>query len=208
MSVKEKYPDTSTNRTQRIAIWVIAIVMTGGTLISFLIFAIASMNPSVNSDQILYDKALEKYQKEQEQQAAEAAGFQPFLDGYTVEPFDPSTVTALASVTLEDGYGVEVAETDTITANYTGWSADGTIFDTTKRSADAELTPIAFPLSQVIEGWTLGLTGKKVGGTYELSIPAEMAYGPGSGNSEYGQPLGPLKFIVRIESIDSEEEGV
>jgi FKBP-type peptidyl-prolyl cis-trans isomerase FkpA len=205
MSTGEKYPDTSTSRPQRIAIWVIAIVMVGGTLVSFLIYAIASMNPSVNSDQIIYDKAVEKYQQEQADQAAQKAGYQVFLDGHEAAPFDPAGVGELSVVTIREGDGAEALETDTITANYTGWSADGVIFDTTKRSVDADLLPVAFPLNQVITGWTAGLTGKKAGGIYELTIPADMAYGEGSGENSYGQPLGPLKFIVEIVSIDTTE---
>jgi FKBP-type peptidyl-prolyl cis-trans isomerase len=201
--VNKKYPDISTSRSQRIAIWVIAIVMVGGTLVSFLIFAIASMNPSVNSDQILYEKALEKYQKEQAEQQAQALEFVAFLDDYEVASFDPASVTELKVKTIKEGDGETVAATDTITANYTGWTFDGAIFDTTKKTAASESTPIQFPLTSVITGWTEGLTGAKVGGIYELTIPADKAYGGEAGESSTS---GPLKFIVEVVSIDVEEE--
>jgi FKBP-type peptidyl-prolyl cis-trans isomerase len=200
-TVNEKHPDISTSRPQRIAIWIIAIVMVGGTLISFLIFAIASMNPSVNSDQILYEKALEKYNKEQEQQNAEAALYQPFLEGYEIAAFDPSSVTKLETKTITAGSGPKVQATDTITAEYTGWSSTGAIFDTTKRSPESASTPIQFPLDGVITGWSEGLTGAQAGGVYELTIPSEMAYGGEAGESATS---GPLKFIVRVVSIDTE----
>jgi len=200
---KEKYPDLSTSRRQRIAIWVIAIVMVGGTLVSFLIFAIASMDPSVNSDQILYEKALEKAQKDAEEAAKLMAEYQVFFDGVENAPFDAAGVTELVVETLRAGDGEVVAETDTITANYTGWDANGVIFDTTKRSPEAELTPISFGLQQVIAGWTQGLAGQKVGGVYLLTIPAEMAYG--SVNDGSGRPVGPLKFVVEIISKVEEE---
>lgn len=199
---KEKYPDASTSRGQRMAIWIIAIVMVGGTLISFLIFVISSMNPSVNSDQILYEKALEKAQQEAEEEAMSQALYQVFYDGVTAEPFDSGSVTELSTETLREGDGAEVASTDTIKANYSGWDASGKIFDTTKRSPDAELTPISFGLQQVIKGWTQGLTGKKVGGVYLLTIPTDMAYGDIDNGT--GAPVGPLKFVVEILSIEEE----
>jgi len=199
---KEKYPDLSTSRRQRIAIWVIAIVMVGGTLVSFLIFAIASMDPSVNSDQILYEKALEKAQKEAEEAAKAAAEYQVFFDGVENTMFLQEDVTELTVEVLREGNGEVVSATDTIKANYTGWDWTGTIFDTTKRSPDAELTPISFSLQQVITGWTQGLTGQKVGGVYLLTIPADMAYGSVDDGS--GRPVGPLKFVVEIIEIVSE----
>ncbi|MDR3125530.1 MAG: FKBP-type peptidyl-prolyl cis-trans isomerase, partial [Candidatus Nomurabacteria bacterium] len=65
--------------------------------------------------------------------------------------------------------------------------------------------PIQFPLSGVITGWSEGLTGAQVGGVYELTIPADKAYGGEAGESATS---GPLKFIVEIVSIDDivEEE--
>lgn len=200
--VKEKYPDTSTSRGQRMAIWIIAIVMVGGTLVSFLIYVIASMNPSVNSDQIIYEQALEKAQKEAEEAAALQAGYQVFYDGVEASAFDSDAVTDLTVETLREGDGDIVVETDTISANYSGWDSSGTIFDTTKRSADEETSPISFSLQQVITGWTQGLTGKQVGGVYLLTIPADMAYG--SVDDGTGRPIGPLKFVVEIVSIVEE----
>lgn len=198
--MKEKYPDTSTNRGQRIAIWVIAIVMVGGTLVSFLIFVISSMNPDVSSDQILYNKAVEKMQQEEaNQDTPDTSAYIAFLDGYEIKPFDPKSVTKLGRSTLKEGSGPEVKSSDTITANYTGWSYDGAIFDTTKKSAGSVSEPIQFPLSNVIDGWSQGLVGAKAGGVYELTIPSEMAYGGNAGDSATS---GPLKFIVEVVSID------
>lgn len=197
-SVKEKYPDASTSRGQRIAIWVIAIVMIGGTLISFLIYIIAVMNPSVNSDQIMYEKALEKAQQEMLEEEMAKSQYQVFYDGVLPEPFDGAAVTELSVEVLREGDGAVVADTDTISANYSGWDSNGAIFDTTKTSPDVETTPRSFNLQQVIKGWTQGLAGQKVGGVYLLTIPAEMAYG--STDSGTGRPVGPLKFVVEIVS--------
>ena len=120
---------------------------------------------------------------------------QVFTDLAKPEKFDAASVTELKVEELKAGTGDTIAETDTISANYSGWNAAGTIFDTTKKSADATPTPIEFPLSGVIPGWTKGLAGKKVGGIYKLMIPADMAYGDRAPSKDTS---GPLAFVVEI----------
>src|SRR5574339_130967 len=121
--------------------------------------------------------------------------FQVFTDLIKAEKFDAASVTDLKVEELKAGTGDTSAETDTISANYTGGNAAGMIFDTTKKSADATPTPIEFPLSGVIPGWTKGLAGKKVGGIYKLTIPADMAYG---NQAPTADSSGPLEFVVEI----------
>lgn len=124
-------------------------------------------------------------------------GMQVFTKLAKAKKFDAAKVKELKVEELKAGDGDVVAETDTIKANYTGWNAEGVIFDSTKKSADAPLTPIEFPLTGVIPGWTKGLAGKKVGGIYKLTIPADMAYGSQAPSAETS---GPLEFVVEILS--------
>lgn len=80
------------------------------------------------------------------------------------------------------GVGDEVTEGATVTAHYVGVSAStGAQFDASwDRGA-----PISFPLDGVIQGWSEGLLGMRVGGRRTLVIPGAMAYGanppPGAG---------------------------
>lgn len=98
------------------------------------------------------------------------------------------------------GSGAEVQAGDTITAQYTGIVASsGQEFDSSwSRGAAA-----TFPLDGVIQGWSEGLVGMKVGGRRTLVIPAELGYGdappPGSGIA----PGDTLVFTVDLVSIDS-----
>ncbi|MGO2925638.1 FKBP-type peptidyl-prolyl cis-trans isomerase [Lactococcus laudensis] len=124
-------------------------------------------------------------------------GMQVFTKLAKAKKFDAAKVKELKVEELKAGDGDVVAETDTIKANYTGWNAEGVIFDSTKKSADAPLEPIEFPLTGVIPGWTKGLAGKKVGGIYKLTIPADMAYGSQAPSAETS---GPLEFVVEILS--------
>ena len=66
----------------------------------------------------------------------------------------------LQTEVLSEGDGEEVADTDTVVANYVGvrWE-DGEVFD----SSYDKNAPASFPLDNVIEGWKEGLKGQKVG---------------------------------------------
>ena len=95
---------------------------------------------------------------------------------------------------LIQGEGREVAAEDAVTVHYTGvtWSEGATFDSSWERGA-----PTTFPLSGVIEGWSKGLEGQKVGSRVLISIPSEQAYG------EQGSPpdIGPnedLLFVVDI----------
>ena len=123
------------------------------------------------------------------------------MDGYTdyVKAFTASDITALKVETLKEGDGATVGEGATISANYTGWLLDGTIFDSTK-SEGSDATAASFSLSQVITGWSKGLVGTRAGGIYLLSIPSADAYSEnGSGTTIPANT--PLKFIVQVVSV-------
>jgi FKBP-type peptidyl-prolyl cis-trans isomerase FkpA len=121
--------------------------------------------------------------------------YQVFTKLVKAKKFDAEKVTELKVEELKAGTGAVVAESDIIEANYTGWNAKGIIFDTTKRTADSAATPIEFPLSDVIPGWTKGLAGKKVGGIYKLTIPVDLAYGETPPTKD---SAGPLQFVIEI----------
>ncbi|NVM98021.1 FKBP-type peptidyl-prolyl cis-trans isomerase [Arthrobacter sp. SDTb3-6] len=100
----------------------------------------------------------------------------------------------LAVQVLTEGKGDVIKGTDTISAWYTGWSwSDAKKFD----SAYDRGAAASFSLAQVIPGWTMGLTGQRVGSTVLLTIPASLAYGD---SPQAGQPGGPLVFVVKIDS--------
>ncbi|WP_394937688.1 FKBP-type peptidyl-prolyl cis-trans isomerase [Psychromicrobium sp. YIM B11713] len=96
---------------------------------------------------------------------------------------------------LKEGTGDTLEATDSINANYTGWTwSDSKQFD----SSYSKGSPIKFGLNQVIAGWTQGLTGQKVGSTVLLVIPTPLAYPSATEGS--GSPVGPLVFVVDIVS--------
>jgi hypothetical protein len=72
------------------------------------------------------------------------------------------------------GTGATADSMSTVVVHYTGYLANGDIFDSSK-----EREPIRFTLGigQVITGWDRGIKGMKVGGKRQLVIPPLMAYG-------------------------------
>ncbi len=105
-----------------------------------------------------------------------------------------ANITQLKTIDLKAGSGAVVKPGDTVTAEYTGAvAATGNIF----QSSTAQ-----FNLNQVIPGWSQGIPGMKVGGTRQLLIPSNLAYGvnppPGSGIPANAG----LVFNVTITKID------
>jgi len=87
-----------------------------------------------------------------------------------------TTTTTADGIKITDnvvGTGAVVKAGDTVTVDYTGTLADGTVFDASSKHGG----PATFPLSNVIQGWQEGIPGMKVGGTRTLVIPPALAYG-------------------------------
>ncbi len=186
----------STSRSQRIGIWVIAVVMVVGTIGSFFVVILANNNQAKDSEaqQKMYTEYMEQQKKAQ---AERQATLEP-LEGYAAEAFDPASVTELKAEVLVEGEGAELTKESGASINYFGWTPDGKIFDSTRvkgvTTPNEEIT-----MNGVIEGWTEGLVGKKAGSTVKLTIPAEKAYG--SVDNGDGRPVGPLMFIVEIKAV-------
>lgn len=189
---------SSTSQAQRIAIWTIIIALAIGSIGAY--FVIILQNDNAKTDQASQQemqKQLEEQQKKQQEEQAKMT--KDPLDGYAAEPFDKAGVTTLVVQELKPGTGKVATEKSTVEANYFGWTADGKIFDSSKRNGTTK--PVSFPLNQVIPGWTEGLKGVKEGSVTKLTIPGDKAYGasgaPGAGIG----PNEPLVFIVELKKV-------
>lgn len=105
------------------------------------------------------------------------------------------TNSGLASIVLTAGGGGDrPAAADTVTVHYTGWTADGNMFDSSVERG----SPAEFPLGQVIPGWTEGVQLMEVGEKRRFWIPAALGYGENPGG---GRPGGQLTFDVELIAI-------
>ena len=59
-----------------------------------------------------------------------------------------------------------------VTVHYTGWTINGKKFDSSRAGV-----PVAFRLSELIEGWIIAIQQMCVGEKWEIYIPAELGYG-------------------------------
>jgi FKBP-type peptidyl-prolyl cis-trans isomerase len=82
------------------------------------------------------------------------------------------TASGLYYQDLVLGAGDEATAGATVTVHYTGWLHDGTMFDSSVGG-----DPATFSLNGVIQGWSEGVPGMKVGGKRKLVIPPELGYG-------------------------------
>ena len=192
-------------RWQRVVIWIIAIALIVGTIAGLIFMIWATQDSDIDPNTIAQQNYLEQAQQEQEEyekQMAERREKLRSLDGYEdkVTSFDADSVTDLTVETLKEGNGATISADDTLKVNYTGWTPDGKIFDSTKSEGeDAEAAELS--LSGLIDGWSNGLTGKRVGGVYLLTIPADQAYGESGSNDGSIPANSPIKFIVDVVDI-------
>jgi len=123
------------------------------------------------------------------------------LEGTKMQNFTPvDHIDSLQTIDTTPGTGQEVKAGDTVTVDYTGAvAATGVVFQSSLDTGQ----PVSFGLNGVIEGWTKGIPGMKVGGTRRLLIPAAQAYGanPPAGS---GIPANAdLVFDVTLHKIGS-----
>jgi peptidylprolyl isomerase len=104
-----------------------------------------------------------------------------------------TTASGLATKVLKPGTGtVHPGPMDKVKVDYTGWTTDGKMFD----SSVAKGKPAVLPLDRVIAGWGEGLQLMVKGETRRLWIPEKLAYA-----GRPGKPAGMLVFDVTLLDI-------
>jgi peptidylprolyl isomerase len=109
-----------------------------------------------------------------------------------------TTGTGLKYYDFEAGEGPAAQAGQQVDVHYTGWLEDGTMFDSSLERGQ----PFSLKLGagQVIPGWDEGLVGMQVGGSRQLVIPPELAYGE-RGAGGVIPPNATLIFEVELVAI-------
>ena len=195
----------ATSTAQRVGIWTIAVTLTVGTVLGFVVMIISSKNDTESQ------AALSKYQQQYSTFQTKVADAQTSIDKDTdklskqyystlneqksrVKTFNASDVKELKTTVIKGGTGEAITDDSAYAAYYIGFTPDGKIFDSSIDGKKLK-APFVVQPSGVIQGWTQGLRDKKIGGIYELTIPSALAYGE-TGSGENIKPNTPLKFIV------------
>ena len=108
-----------------------------------------------------------------------------------------TTASGLKYVDLAVGTGPAVNKGDHLAVNYVGKLIDGSKFDSSYDRGQP--FPLVLGVSQVIQGWTEGLSTMKVGGKRKLIIPPQLGYGL-AGYPDVIPPNATLIFEVEIVS--------
>jgi FKBP-type peptidyl-prolyl cis-trans isomerase FklB len=97
---------------------------------------------------------------------------------------------------VKAGTGPKPTAADTVVCNYKGTLIDGKEFDSSYKRGQ----PATFPVGGVIKGWTEALQLMPVGSTWQLFIPADLAYGDRQAGPDI-TPGSTLVFEVELMSI-------
>lgn len=126
---------------------------------------------------------------------------QAFLQENKGKPGVVTLADGLQYKIITAGKGKKPSATDTVTVEYSGRLLDGTEFDSTEKTGH----PATFTLNQVIPGWTEALQLMPEGSTWELYIPASLAYGP-KAVGDVIAPNSTLIFTVTLKSIEKSDK--
>jgi len=122
---------------------------------------------------------------------AQLSGDLPAPPDLTAPPADAvKTASGLTSKVLTAGRSTEQpAATDVVTVDYTGWSSDGRMFD----SSVARGKPSTFTLSRVMAGWRECVQLMAVGERRRCWVPQELGY-----KGQAGRPTGTVVFDIEL----------
>ncbi|MBR3052117.1 FKBP-type peptidyl-prolyl cis-trans isomerase [Candidatus Saccharibacteria bacterium] len=201
--MEEKELKTSTK--QRVVIIIIAVIMLASIIAGYAAIVINGSNSSSASDsgisaekkaeyETAYEEQKEKFKEATKSDYEKFIAYKSEIKAYNEESANEGGVKVKE---LEAGTGAEVAEDGSnYLAYYVGWCADASIFDA---SFDDKDDPTGFakalnPSLGMIEGWTEGVKGMKIGGVRRITIPGELAYGESM--EICGGKNKPLRFLV------------
>ena len=133
----------------------------------------------------------------EEQATANRAAGTEYLAQNANKPGVITTESGLQYRVIKKGEGASPKLDDTVEVHYTGRLIGGEVFDSSVERGQ----PVTFPVNGVIKGWVEALQLMKPGSKWELTIPSELAYGPGgTANGRIG-PNATLIFEVELLDV-------
>jgi FKBP-type peptidyl-prolyl cis-trans isomerase len=147
----------------------------------------------MNFQTAMQQKQMQKAQKQGDENKKQG-------DAYLAKYKQEAGVTAMPDGILYkvigSGSGASPTDQSTVTVHYEGRLVDGKVFDSSYQRNE----PVTFPLANVIPGWRSILPKMKVGDTWEVVIPSELAYGPQGQGAVIG-PNAVLIFKIELKEV-------
>ena len=205
--------ELKTSVKQRIIIGLIAVILVGSMIASYaLIIMNGSKSQGNTNDNKISDAKKQEYTTAYYDELAKfteatKADFDKFIAYKSeIKAFNEESANEAGTVQkkeLVEGTGDAVAaDGSNYLAYYVGYCADESIFDST---LDDKENPTGFsktldPSLGMIEGWTKGVEGMKIGGIRRITIPGPLAYGDSM--EICGGKNKPLRFLVMAVAKD------
>lgn len=140
-------------------------------------------------------------QQAQEEAAQAKADNDQFLQENAAKEGWQTTESGLQYKIVEPGTDPKPADGDTVVVHYTGSLLDGTVFDSSRERGE----PASFPLNgSVIEGFAEAVKLVGEGGTIEVVIPSDLAYGE-QGAGQMIPPSAILRFDIEVVEVQQAE---
>lgn len=140
-------------------------------------------------------------QKQQSAAATNLQASQAYLAKIAAQPGVIQAQPGLYYKVITAGKGQMPGAQDTVTVNYEGTLADGTVFDSSYKRGQ----PATFQVNQVIPGWSNILQKMPVGSTWMVYIAPNLAYGT-SAPPQIG-PNQALTFKIQLISVAQQSAG-
>ncbi|MDR0887531.1 MAG: FKBP-type peptidyl-prolyl cis-trans isomerase [Candidatus Nomurabacteria bacterium] len=199
--------------SKKIVIWAIAGLMALSVVIVFVNIIMSNNSASKLSDEVAEAQGeMETILKARDEELGEQAKTlsEKYAKSFAeykklVGKFD--SVSALKIEDIKKGDGQAISEGVQYSAYYIGFLSDGTVFDSSFKDFEGEITDdlsevLSLPISStgggagMIEGWTKGVENMQIGGVRKITVPSAMAYGDTAQNNI---PAGStLTFIVMV----------
>ena len=201
--------ELKTSVKQRIFIIIIAILMVGSMVASYIAIVLNGNSASssnttdetteVDEEKIAeYEEAYNKVKDEfSEATKDDFDEFIKYKSEITAYNETSANEGGVQTKDLKEGSGKELGEGDSdYLAYYVGWCADESVFDSSfdDNENPKEFSKILDASVGMIEGWNKGVEGMKLGGIREITVPGELAYGDSM--EICGGKNKPLKFII------------
>lgn len=200
--------ELKTSPKQRIFIGIIAVLMLGSMIAGYALIVANGSGSGASTgeeDSQISEEKTQQYTEEYEKKVAEfSEKTKSDYDKFTqykseIKEYNETSANegGVQKKDLKEGSGKTLKDGDSeYLAYYAGWCADGTIFDS---SFDNNENPTAFSKvldasMGMIEGWTEGVEGMKIGGVRRITVPGEKAYGDSM--EICGGYNKPLRFLV------------
>lgn len=147
--------------------------------------------------QVLVNYQQEQMKKMNAQAAANKAAGEKFLAENKTKPGVKTTASGLQYKVIKQGNGKKPTLDDEVVVNYEGSLLNGKVFDSSYKRGE----PLSVKLDGVIKGWQEALPMMPVGSTWQVYVPADLAYGErGAGGGVIG-PNSTLVFKIDLISI-------